>query len=110
MAIKKTASAGTVSRSLMVELSGNVVLIEGYALTSYTGCQAMLQLADPNGEGDLVAVRTIELRLQSLLETALATGNSVHCRAKKIANPPSLGGEAWSVDTYGIDCVTLFRG
>ena len=55
------------------ELFGHVTLVEGYALTSFTGCHALVSLRDTPGK--TVAVLTSEIRLQSLLETALATAS-----------------------------------
>ena len=56
----------------------------------------------------IVAVLTSEVRLQSLLETALATGNLIAFRGAKLANPPTPRGGTWAVDVYGIDSVILY--
>ena len=58
-----------------VELFGHVTLVEGYSVLSYIGCHALVALRDTPGK--TVAVMTTEQRLQSLLETALATGNLI---------------------------------
>ena len=55
-----------------VELFGHVSLVEGYDVTGFIGCDALVDLRDTAGK--TVAVLTTEPRLQSLLETALATG------------------------------------
>src|SRR5947209_17959186 len=67
-----------------VELFGHVILVEGYALKGFTGCHALVALRDTPGK--TVAVMTTEQRLQSLLETALATGNLIAFLGSKLAN------------------------
>ncbi len=89
------------------ELFGHITLVEGYDLPSYVGCHALLALRDTPGK--TVAVMTSEQRLQSLLETALTTGNLVDCWAKKLNNPPTPRGGSWSVDVYEIDGVILYN-
>ena len=91
----------------VVELFGHVILVEGYALTNYTGCHALLALRD--SPGVTVAVLTTEVRLQSLLETALATGNLVDCWSRLLTNPPTPRGGTWAVDVYSIDGVILYN-
>ncbi len=90
-----------------VELFGHVMLVEGYALTNYTGCHALVALRDTPGK--TVAVLTTEQRLQSLLETALATGNLIAFWGTKLLNPPTPRGGTWSVDVYAIDGVILYN-
>jgi hypothetical protein len=84
-----------------VELFGHVTLVEGYALTSYTGCHALVQLRDTPGK--TAAVLTTEPRLQSLFETALATGYLIAFWGHKLANPPTPAGGTWDpgIDVYG---------
>ena len=92
--------------SKTVELFGHVTLVEGYALKNYTGCHALVLLRDtPN---KTVAVMTTEVRLQSLLETALATGNLIAFWGSKLTNPPTPRGGTWAVDVYDIDGVILY--
>ena len=90
-----------------VELFGHVTLVEGYALPNYTGCHALVALRDTPGK--IVAVLTSEHRLQSLLETALATENLIAFRGYKLSNPPTPRGGQWSVDVYSIDGVILYN-
>jgi hypothetical protein len=90
-----------------VELFGHVTLVEGYALPSYIGCHALVALRDTPGK--TVAVLTSEQRLQSLLETALATGNLIAFWGQKLANPPTPRGGTWMVDVYNIDGVILYN-
>jgi len=90
-----------------VELFGHVTLVEGYSLTTYTGCHALVALRDTPGK--TVAVLTPEVRLQSLLETALATGNLIAFWGQKLSNPPTPRGGTWIVDVYGIDGVILYN-
>jgi hypothetical protein len=89
-----------------VELFGHVTLVEGYALTSFTGCHALVALRDTPGK--TVAVLTSEQRLQSLLETALDTGNLIAFLGYKLTNPPTPRGGTWAVDVYSIDGVILY--
>ena len=89
-----------------VELFGHVTLVEGYALTSFVGCHALVAMRDTPGK--TVAVLTSEQRLQSLLETALDTGNLIAFLGQKLANPPTPRGGTWLVDVYGIDGVILY--
>ena len=91
----------------IAQLFGHIILIEGYALPTYTGCHALIKLRDVPGK--IVALMTTEVRLQSLLETALATGNLVALWAQKLSNPPTPRGGTWSADVYSIDGVILYR-
>src|SRR5918912_4417750 len=90
-----------------VELFGHVTLVEGYALTSFTGCHALVALRDTPGR--TVAVLTPEVRLQSLLETALATGNLIAFWGTRLLSPPAPRGGTWAVDVYSIDGVILYN-
>jgi len=90
-----------------VELFGHVILVEGYQLHSFVGCHALVALRDtPN---KIVAVLTSSQRLQSLLETALSTGNLIAFFGHLLAHPPTPRGGTWSVDVYGIDGVILYN-
>jgi hypothetical protein len=90
-----------------VELFGHVTLVEGYALSSFTGCHALVALRDTPGK--TVAVLTNQQGLQSLLETALATGNLIGFLGHKLTNPPTPRGGTWTVDVYAIDGVILYN-
>jgi hypothetical protein len=90
-----------------VEMFGHVTLVEGYAIPNYTGCHALVALRDT--PGTTVAVLTSEIRLQTLLETALATGNLVAFLGQKLTSPPTPRGGTWSVDVYSIDGVILYN-
>jgi hypothetical protein len=96
-----------VALSPTVELFGHVTLVEGYAVSAFVGCHALVALRDTPGK--TVAVLTSELRLQSLLETALATGNLIAFLGHKLLNPPTPRGGTWSVEVYGIDGVILYN-
>lgn len=65
-----------------------------------------MALRDPPGK--LVAVLTSEPRLQSLLETALATGNLIAFLGQKLSNPPTPRGGTWAVEVYSMDGVILY--
>lgn len=90
-----------------VELFGHVTLVEGYALSGFTGCHALVALRDTPGK--TVAVLTSEVRLQSLLETALATGHLIAFLGQLLAVPPTPRGGTWSVEVYSIDGVILYN-
>jgi hypothetical protein len=90
-----------------VELFGHVTLVEGYALPTYVGCHALIALRDTPGK--TVAVLTAEQRLQSLLETALATGNLIAFWGQELTNPPTPRGGTWAVDVYSISGVILYN-
>lgn len=90
-----------------VELFGHVTLVEGYAIPSFTGCHALVALRD--SPGTTVAVMTSEMRLQSLLEAALETGNLIAFMGQKYNNPPTPNGGTWSVDVYNINGVILYN-
>jgi len=90
-----------------VELFGHVTLVEGYAIPAYVGCHALVALRDTPGK--TVAVLTSEQRLQSLLETALATGNLIAFLGHRLLNPPTPRGGTWSVEVYAIDGVILYN-
>ena len=90
-----------------VELFGHVTLVEGYDFTSYTGCHALVALRDT--PGTTVAVLTAEHRLQTLLESALATGNLIAFWGNQLVSPPTPRGGTWAVDVYGIDGVILYN-
>ena len=102
--IKIDVSALAVAQT--VELFGHVVLVESYALPTYSGCHALVALRDTPGK--TVAVLTSEPRLQSLVETALATGNLIAFLGQKLANPPTPRGGTWAVEVYSIDGVILY--
>jgi hypothetical protein len=89
------------------ELFGHVTFVEGYALPNFTGCHAIIDLRDSPGKN--VVVLTSEHRLQTLLETALATGYLIAFRGEYLANPPSPRGGTWSTSVYGIDGVNLYN-
>lgn len=89
-----------------VELFGHVTLVEGYDVSSYQGCHALVALRDQ--PGTTVAVLTTQHRLQALLETALATGNLIAFRGSKLTNPPTPLGGTWAVDVYSCTGVILY--
>ncbi|TLU81861.1 MAG: hypothetical protein FDX21_09860 [Chlorobium sp.] len=89
-----------------VELFGHVTLVEGYALTNFSGCHALIALRDQPGK--TVAVLTTQHVLQTLLETALSTGNLIAFWGQKLTNPPTPRGGTWSVDVYNTDGVILY--
>lgn len=88
------------------ELFGHVVLLEGYALSNFQGCHALVALRDTPGK--TVAVLTKEHRLQTLLETALQTGALIAFWGSLLSTPPTPRGGTWTVDVYEIDGVILY--
>ncbi len=102
---KTSAEAGAVGAS--VELFGHVTLVQGYALPNFLGCHALVPLRDtPN---KTVAVLTSARNLQTLLETALATGNLIAFRGSKSSSPLTPLGGTWIVDVYLIDSLILYN-
>jgi hypothetical protein len=92
------------------ELFGHVTLVEGYAGAAYIGCHALVALRTVGAEPErTVAVLTTELRLQSLLEEGLATGNLVAFSGYKMSNPPTPAGGTWTVDVYSINRTILYN-
>lgn len=89
-----------------IELFGHVTLVEGYALPGFTGIHALVALRDT--PGTTIAVLTKQHRLQTLLETALATGNLVDCWGSLLNHPPTPRGGTWNVDVYAINGVILY--
>lgn len=89
------------------ELFGHVTLVEGYHVPTFTGCHALVALRDQ--PGTTVAVLTSQVRLQSLLEDGLATGNLVAFWGHLMANPPTPRGGTWAVPVYSIDGVILYN-
>jgi hypothetical protein len=105
--LKREVNAKLPTLGPMVELFGHVTLVEGYALTNFVGCHALVALRDT--PGTTVAVLTSEQRLQSLFETALATGNLIGFTGQKYtSNPPTPGGGSWIVDVYSVVDVILY--
>ncbi|HUQ34712.1 MAG TPA: hypothetical protein VM095_21520 [Pyrinomonadaceae bacterium] len=99
---KWVAAAGGPS----VELFGHVTLVQGYALPQFAGCHALVALRDTPGK--TVALMSSAHNLQTLLETALATGNLIAFRGSKSSIAPTpLGGE-WVVDVYLINSLILY--
>ena len=103
----KTKAAGAEAAGPLVELFGHVTLVEGYALANFNGCHALVALRDTPGK--TVAVLTTELRLQTLLETALDTGNLIAFFGRKLTDPPAPRGGTWIVDVYRIDGIILYN-
>ena len=100
------AKAALIVASTSVELFGHVTLVEGYDLPNFLGCHALVSLRDtPN---KTVAVMSSEHSLQTLLETALATGNLIAFRGSKATNPPTPLGGTWAVDVYLINSIILY--
>lgn len=89
-----------------VELLGHVILVEGYASATFDGCHALISLR--NKPEKTVAVLTASHRLQTLLETALSTGNLIAAFGEKLNDPPVLRGGKWTVEVYSISSVILY--
>jgi hypothetical protein len=75
-------------------------------LPQFLGCHALVALRDTPGK--TVAVMTSAHNLQTLLETALATGKLIAFTGFKPSNPPTPLGGTWIVDVYLIDNVILY--
>ncbi|MCK4763782.1 MAG: hypothetical protein KAW12_16390 [Candidatus Aminicenantes bacterium] len=96
-----------VAATKKVQLFGHVTLVEGYNLSNFRGCHALIKLRDTPGK--TIAVLTTRMRLQSLLETGLSTGNLICIWGNKLLNPPAPRGGTWSVEVYKIDGVILYN-
>jgi hypothetical protein len=105
--IQDTGVKSVLTTYTPVELFGHVILVEGYALTSFTGCHALVALRDTPGK--TIAVLSSEQRLQSLLETSLSTGNLIAFWGQKLTNPPTPRGGTWTLDVYSINGVILYN-
>jgi hypothetical protein len=103
----KTKGSVKASAAPTVELFGHVTLVEGYSLPTFNGCHALVALRDTPGK--TVAVLTTQHRLQTLLETALATGNLIAFFGRKLTSPPTPRGGFWIVDVYNIDGIILYN-
>lgn len=97
--------SGVVLMPPTVQLFGHVTLINCYALSN--SCYAVIELRDTPGK--TIVVRSSEQRLQSLLETALATGNLIAFvgQGTFFQSPPR--GGTWNMDVYSIDEVTVYN-
>lgn len=122
LTIKKPKGAPIPQKPVNVELFGHVTLIHAYDVPNFQGCHALVTLRDHPGK--TVAVLTEVFRLQSLLETALETGNLISFWGYKDPNPPlppladivtmpsgrrPLGG-SWGVEVYQVQSIILYNG
>ena len=90
-----------------VAFAGHVRLVEGIVLPTFVGCYAVVVVSDSPGKE--IGVVTSEQRLHSLLETALATGNLMHCYGHQIFHVPWAEDTAVQDDLYRINLVTLYN-
>jgi hypothetical protein len=104
--VSRPSSRRRTRLSPTTELFGHVTLVEGYALPAYHGIHALIALRDTPGK--TIAVLTTQIRLQTLLEAALCTGNLVDVYAQLLSNPPTPRGGSWNVEVYAIDGVILY--
>jgi hypothetical protein len=88
------------------ELFGHVTTVEGYALPNFNGCHALVELRDTPGK--TIIVYSDQVGLQTLLATALATGNLVDLRCQKYATPPNPLGGAPGYESYYASGVILY--
>ncbi len=97
--------SGVVLMPPNVQLFGHVSLINCYAPSN--SCYAVVELRDTPGKS--IVIRTAETRLQSLLETALATGNLIAFvgQGVLVQSPPR--GGTWNMEVYSIDEITLYN-
>ena len=89
-----------------VELFGHVLLVQAYDRAEYSGCHAMVELRDT--PGTKVVVMTTAPHLQSLLETAIATGYLMFFTGWKDPAPPTPSSGTWSLDVYQIDSLGAY--
>lgn len=96
---------GVVLMPPAVHLYGHVALINCYAPAN--SFYAVIDLRDTPGKS--IVIRSAEQRLQSLLETALATGNLVSFVGQGVfVQSPPRGG-TWNMEVYQIDEVTVYN-
>ena len=88
------------------QLMGHVPLIKGYAFPNFTGCIASIALK--NDSRRMIWVLTTDHHLQTLLETALATGNLVSAmgQARSIPSDEPLAGH--SGEMFDLSELTLY--
>jgi hypothetical protein len=67
---------------------GHVILVQGIVLPTYVGCRAEVVLETGLRPPRTISVITSEQRFQSLLETALATGNFIQFKAIQVFHGP----------------------
>jgi hypothetical protein len=89
-----------------VQLFGHVNLVEGYALTSFKGCHALVALRDTPGK--TVAVITPNAGLQNLLVAALTSGRLIAFTGGQYTGATPLG-SGFTVDVYDINDVILYN-
>jgi hypothetical protein len=89
-----------------VELIGHVKFVERNAPTNLDGMRVLIELRDPPGV--TVALVTRQLRLQALIDSALASGNLIACLGARLAAPPAPRGRNRAVEVYSIDGVILY--
>jgi hypothetical protein len=89
-----------------VQLFGHVKLIDGYVRGSFIGCYGVIELRDTPGK--TVVIIPSDQRLRSLLETALATGNTISFVGQGVKSSPPPRGGSWNMDVYNIDEITLY--
>jgi hypothetical protein len=89
-----------------VELFGHVRLVETHGLANFDGAHAVIELRDHPGV--TVAVLTKQYRLQSLLESAVTSGNLVGFMGTLLPIPPAPRSGDWAMDVYSIEGVTLY--
>ena len=89
-----------------VELIGHVRFVERASPTNFDGMRALLKLCDP--PGTTVVVITPQLRLQSLLESALSSGNLIACVGTRHVSPLSPRSRAQGAEIYFVDSVILY--
>jgi len=89
-----------------VQLMGHVHLVTGYAFASFTGCGASITLK--NDGSRTIWLLTSEHRLQTLLETALATGNQVAALAQARSIPSDGPLAGYSGEMFDLSELTLY--
>jgi hypothetical protein len=96
----------TVTTPAPVELVGHVAFVERSAPTNFNGMRALLKLR--GSPGVTVVVVATQLRLQTLLVSALNSGNLIACLGARIAPAPAPRGRTQAVDVYAVEGVILY--
>lgn len=96
------------------DIPGTVVFIAAYALPNFVGCQATVLVDNAPVPDTWAFVVTSEQRLQSVLETAFATGTKITFRGQKFKNNPinPFDGATWTAgaEVYSLSAVFLPGG
>ena len=90
-----------------VQLIGHVGLINGFSYSGFTGCVADINLK--GAPSRMIWVLTTDHHLQTLLETALATGNLVSATGQARSLPAEGPLAGMSGELFDLTGLTLYN-